>query len=472
MNVSNSWKSKLTCDPPPFIKAARFRALSIAPYLAAMIGRMPIIETPGLGTMATDRRARVYIDMQWAATKPVEELAAILAHEAWHVLRKHMLRTPQYFTPLRLAELYALGWSVEMLQKAGNIAWDMEINDGLADDFERDGKKPLQDGKFPKQIEMEDGLLGEQYLTKILEQELQPPPPSPGGGGGGGGKNGKKPTPGTVDINEGHPGGSSTGGDLREWELDDDGNAEDDAGEEVPGLSQGEQEIARRQVAEDIINHMRQAGSVSAGLDLWAKVQLAKPEVPWEQLLRSCLRNGIAMAKGKDEESFAMMNKKSIGLRRVFKRAPVLPGLVSIEPSIAFVLDTSGSMGGLHEGSPLWSAVSEVLAVCKEQEVAPWVTCVDTEGVEPVQVKTAKELQRILKGGGGTDMAEGLRLITAAGLRPDFIAIVTDGYTPWPTNSGIPKRARLGIVITPGGCEQLEDVPSRAQVIRMKKKPS
>ena len=70
------------------------------------------------------------------------------------------------------------------------------------------------------------------------------------------------------------------------------------------------------------------------------------------------------------------------------------------------------------------------------------------------------------------DLAEGLRLITAAGLRPDFIAIVTDGYTPWPTNSGIPKRARLGIVITPNGCEQLEDVPSRAQVIRMKKKPS
>lgn len=455
-------KAVVMYDPPAFLKAARFRALSIAPYLAAAIGRMPLLSMPGLGTMATDRRGRCYIDLEWARTRTVEDLAAIFAHEVWHILRQHAQRQVSFFSPVMLAQMYADGWNVETLDKASNVAADMEINDGLVVDFERDNKRPLKDGRFPSEIGMADGLLYEQYLAKILET---PPQPS-------GGKQKQQQKQGTqsggLDWDNIHVGGSSTGGAQRPWELDDSGTAEDGEKKEVPGLSQGEQEIVRMQVAQDIVNHMRQAGKVSADLDLWAKITLAKPEVPWEQLLRSCLRNGIATSKGRGEESYAAMNRKNIALRRVFSRAPIFPGQVAIEPVMAFVVDASGSMGSLSEGTPLWSAVSEVLAVCREQEVAPWVTCVDTEGVLPVQVRNEKDLAKILRGGGGTDMAEGLRLITKAGLRPDFITIVTDGFTPWPTNDEIPRRARLGVVITPGGSTQLEDLPSRAQVIRMK----
>ena len=81
--------SQLSTADAEFLAAARLRAARMQPYLAAAVFALVPVPEPGLGTFGVDRLWRVYVDLDVAREWGVEATAAVLLHEAHHVLRDH-----------------------------------------------------------------------------------------------------------------------------------------------------------------------------------------------------------------------------------------------------------------------------------------------------------------------------------------------------------------------------------------------
>src|SRR5271157_1770919 len=86
-----------------------------APYLAAAVDALVPVEAPGLGTVGVTEQGVLLWDPVTVCTWSHDEVATVLEHEVWHVLRRH-------------GERCRAGGFDPML---ANIAWDCEINDDL-----------------------------------------------------------------------------------------------------------------------------------------------------------------------------------------------------------------------------------------------------------------------------------------------------------------------------------------------------
>ena len=108
----------------------------------------------------------------------------------------------------------------------------------------------------------------------------------------------------------------------------------------------------------------------------------------------------------------------------------LLPGTRRPVPNVALIIDTSGSV----DDSLLGRALGEVDGALRGLGVtgsSVTVLACDTAVHAVTKVRTAHDAR--LAGGGGTDMRTGLA--AAGDLRPraDIIVVLTDGYTPWPS---------------------------------------
>ena len=130
--------------------------------------------------------------------------------------------------------------------------------------------------------------------------------------------------------------GTSAGGD--DGDSPADGSGED-------GVTAGEAEIIRQQSAKDIQEHAKSRGTVPAGLKRWADDMLDS-SVPWQQELAAVVRNAYAQAKGKRDYTYRRPSFRRTSGSNGF----VMPNLYEPIPHIGFIVDTSGSMGGLREG--------------------------------------------------------------------------------------------------------------------------
>ncbi|HNO46505.1 MAG TPA: hypothetical protein PKI79_13525, partial [Microthrixaceae bacterium] len=101
--------------------AARLRAARSQPYLATALFAMVPVVRPGFGTFAVDRYWRVYLDMDQAREWGVAATAAVLVHEAHHLVRGHHERARR------------VGATGER-HRDWNLAADAAINDDLVDD--------------------------------------------------------------------------------------------------------------------------------------------------------------------------------------------------------------------------------------------------------------------------------------------------------------------------------------------------
>jgi predicted metal-dependent peptidase len=107
----------------------------------------------------------------------------------------------------------------------------------------------------------------------------------------------------------------------------------------------------------------------------------------------------------------------------------VLPALRRPVPRVAVVVDTSGSV----DDGLLAQALGEVDGVLASLAVgAGQVTVLAVDAaVQAVSiVRRAADVR--LGGGGGTDMALGIRAALATKPRPDTVVLLTDGETGWP----------------------------------------
>lgn len=419
------------------LAAARLWAASKFPYLATGLFGVQASADPGSGTVSVDEGWRLHADPELTAGWSAAQLGSVLVHHVGHLLRAHGER--------------AQGAGVRPDETTDWIrAADAEINDDLV----RAGLDLPGQPVLPRDLGAGDGLLAEQYFAGIRR-----PAPSTGAGGDGGAK-----SKGEAREISGAGGGDRAGTQPRSaakgrgeaagtW-LDcgsgADGMPRPGQGQE--GLPRWQAELLRRQVAQDVIAHGKQPGTVPAGLLRWAE-EVLNPKVDWRAVLAAELRRAVAEVCGAVDYSYRRPSRRSVVTAPV-----VLPALRRPVPEVAVVCDTSGSM----TEDLLAMALAEVEGLLRALGLARQVRVLacDTAVAPARRVSSARQVQ--LAGGGGTDMGAGIA--AAAGLRPrPAVAVVlTDGYTPWPA---VPPKGMRVVVGLLG--EQAPEAPAWARAVRV-----
>lgn len=299
---------------------------------------------------------------------------------------------------------------------AWNISTDVEINGDMAGEAAR----PVWPHKVvtPETIGSVPGLTAEEYYTLLPEGEGE---------------------------GEGEGSGSNSDGVRRPWEQ-----GQDVAGE---GMGKAEQNLARDDTAHAISAHAKGRGHLPAGMLRWAEQRLQPPKVPWQRLLAACLRGELARAGSADYTY-------SQPARRRSPQGVILPGMRSPRPEVGVAIDTSGSMSR----EDLEVCLIEVRGVCRAVGARVSVTSVDADVHGGVQrVLDAKQIQ--LAGGGGTDMGVGIEALAKARPRPHVIVILTDGWTPYPTEP--PRGIQVVVCLIGAGHAGPKSVPTWARAIEV-----
>jgi predicted metal-dependent peptidase len=373
--------------------ATRVWAARQAPYLASAVLALDpvVVEQPGhdLHTLPVDLSWHVYLDPEVLDTTEVPELGFWLLHQVTHLLRRHADR----FTVVAAEQ-------TEAEQGRWRLAADAEIND----DLHTDELRIPSAATTPGQLGLPEAWTAEQYWDALPETPTD-----------------------SRDC------GSGCDGQPRPWNVN------------RPGLSAAERTLLERDVARRIREHQRARGSLPEGWQRWAE-EVLEPTVNWRQVLRSAVRHGIADAAGKVDFTYRRPSRRAAAVPGV-----ILPSLRQPLPTVAVVIDTSGSMSD----QMLEQVLGEVSGMLKGLGIGRRnlrVVCCDAQAYEAQHVLDAHDVR--LLGGGGTDLRVGLEAATATKPRPDVIIVLTDGHTPWPAERPPGTRVVVGLMdpsgTTPG----------------------
>ena len=402
------------------LAAARLWAATRFPYLATGVFGAAVIPDPGSGTVSVDEGWRMRADPGLTAGWTPAQLGSVLIHHVCHLLRSHGERAQ------------AVGTGPDDA-RAWLRAADAEINDDLVPAGLDLPGRPI----MPQDLGASDGLLAEQYFEHVRAREAS-------GRGAG-----SVPGAGTAARSESSGRGETAGPWL------DCGSGADGvprACEEPGGLAAWQADLLRRQVAQDIIAHGQQPGTVPAGLLRWAQETL-HPKVDWRRLLAAELRRAVAQVAGAVDYSYRRPSRRSAVAGDV-----VLPALRRPVPEVAVVCDTSGSM----TEDLLTMVLAEVEGLLRALGLARQVRVLacDTAVAPARRVTSARQVELI--GGGGTGMGAGIAAAAALRPRPAVTVVLTDGYTPWPAQA--PKGTRVVVGLLGA---QAPDAPSWARAVRV-----
>jgi predicted metal-dependent peptidase len=103
--------------------------------------------------------------------------------------------------------------------------------------------------------------------------------------------------------------------------------------------------------------------------------------------------------------------------------------MISFRPNVTVVVDTSGSV----DQNRLAMAINETHHVIKTLNSPVRVIACDTQAEVSEKVFNVKAIN--LKGGGGTEMGEGIRAAMQQKPMPDIVVTITDGITSWPAEA-------------------------------------
>ncbi|MDA8061191.1 MAG: VWA-like domain-containing protein [Actinomycetota bacterium] len=402
------WPAEVAGPSPGLrrLQSGRARAATIAPYLAAALFALLPHESTAVPTMAVSTSYDLYWSPEFVDHLDVEQCAAVWLHEVSHLLRGHARRGTAIGVTRETARLW-------------NLACDAAINADL-----RDMGLSLPGGVLAEDLGVHHHLSAEEIYALISSTERPAPPEAL------------------------HPDcGSGAGGGPRAWEaqLSPDG-----------GRALVDDAVARR-VAVAIVEHVaRDNGSdrpsdptqrdgvwpaaVPIAWRLWA-AEVLDSRIDWKVQLAKLTRRELVARGAADYTS-----------RRLARREVepfVLSSLAArSSASCAVVVDTSASIDEVELGA----AICELAALVRALRGLPIdVVLCDTAATVVRRVVDPRSL--VLCGGGGTDLRVGIA--AAALLRPaaDLIVVLTDGYTPWPSEPPpANRRARYLAVL-------LDDAP-------------
>jgi predicted metal-dependent peptidase len=355
----------------PGLAAARLWAAARFPYLASGIFGMTVTAAPGIEAMAVDQRWQLQVDPEVVAGWAAAELGSVLVHHVCHLLRDHSERA--------VAAAVTPADSAEWIRAA-----DAEINDDLIPA----GLKLPGHPVLPQDFGAPAGKLAEEYYALLSR--------------GGAGRDATVRS-GWMDC------GSGADGQPRPFDV-------------PGGLDPWLADLLIREVAQEIVRHCKEIGTVPAGLLRWAEQELA-PRVDWRRLLSAELRRALADVTGAVDYSYRRPSRRAAAVSGV-----VLPALRRPVPELAVVCDTSGSMSDEMLGMVLAEVEGLLRALGMARQLR--VLACDTAAAPARRVTSARQVS--LVGGGGTNMGAGIAAAYALRPRPAVTVVLTDGYTPWP----------------------------------------
>lgn len=408
------------------ITMARAKAFALWPYLAMPLSRLALIAKPGMGTMAVSDKWQLFYDPAALERWGLEASAAVIAHEVWHLVRRHHLRRGDRDPTL---------W---------NVACDIAIND----DRHLARMLPTDGVRWSQYAGLTENMLEEDIYDVVAKAQPTAPQPPPGQGGtGDGGKPDAKPVTDTrggkhgSDVGDGAC-GSGAGGIPGPWE-DDPNDPIGGGGEET---SETEAMLIERGVAEAVAS----CGDASGGARRWAGAVLAPPVVPWQQVLRVALARAVRMVPGATDYSYSRARMRG-GVLTPRLRKPACP--------VAVVLDTSGSV----VGPLLDAALTEVDGILRAIKVPCTVLACDTQVHGGAQkVTSARDVKAL--GGGGTNMGAGIMAADELTPRHGAIVVLTDGYTPWPSTA---PHGPCIVALIGGDARVASRIPAWATVVHV-----
>ncbi len=293
-----------------------------------------------------------------------------------------------------------------------------------------DGSKPSGGGESTS-----PSSSGQPSASSAQPGASSQPPASPGSGHGSG-QDGREPGGGaqTPAPGAGRCGSCATG-QPEPWEEGPPGEGTS------PGLSRAEAELIRRDVAWRIKEHVAARGTVPGHWARWAEEKL-RPKVDWRRELAAAIRHAVADVAGASDYSYRRPSRRQgqVGNGKV-----VLPSLRRPVPSVAVVVDTSGSISD----QMLAQALAEISGILKGlgQREGVHVLAVDSAVQSCRRLFRPEQVE--LAGGGGTDMCVGLAAAEKLRPQPQVTVVVTDGLTPWPSRP--PKGMKVVVALTGDG---------------------
>jgi predicted metal-dependent peptidase len=475
------------------LHAARVVASEKQPYLSTALFAMVPVKVANLGTLASDAKWRLYYDPAKVLEWPVEELAGVLLHEVGHCLRGHADRFTAIGENAKYAPLF-------------NIAGDSLINADLRDDrISLPGQAVYLDTLAEQGIPATREMSAEQVYTLLREKSDKEsctcgtddtPTPKPA-------NQAREANPGAADTENGSDGGQQNPAQTKTGEQDST-NSPEGAGASEPdnetspgnqpdpncpvhgnepaitgwdcgsaadgirrdyetegdkvdaGIDEDRADLIRQQVAVEITNHAKNRGTVPGGYTRWAQ-ELLDPTVDWRRELASLVRRSFAQIAGLRDYTYRRPSRRDSSMRLSGQNI-VLPAMRQPNPpKIAIVIDTSGSM---TDDMLTW-ALSETQGVLRSLGSAGRAVRLISCDAKATSTRIRKASDVTLTGGGGTDMRVGIDEAMTSRDRPDVVIVLTDGYTPWPSE---PLRgSTLIVALTDGGSARA--VPTWARTV-------
>lgn len=431
------------------IQAAKIRSAHLHPYLASAIYAMRMIPSEKCPTMGVDAKWNCYYNPETVTQWTVQEVTTVLEHEVWHLLRKHHTRTPGS------GPVSNQGLSKGACHIRWNLATDCEINDDLQ---KTPHNKLPPTPILPSQYSLKDGELAEWYYENIPADAVVdifisiPGDADSNGEGQANGEGQGKGNPNQADKGKpskgssngdgkGQPwGGSCADGQAREWE---------EGGEHLYPI---DKELITRQVAQEIKRSSSSRGTIPAGQARWADDTLKEPIVPWNKELASIMRGHFASLSGRSDSTYSRRNRRQSCYGKIIR-----PSMLRLIPTIAVVVDTSGSVSD----EMLSQALTETHMLLKSNEGAGVHVLSCDAAVHSVK-KVFSRKQVAFGGGGGTDMCVGVN--EALKLKPHVVVLITDGFTPYPAECPDPNIRWVTLVLAPDGA-----VPKYGKVVKVHK---
>lgn len=397
---------------------ARAYVKQYAPYLSpTLYGLVPspvegLVELAG-GPLAVTERLVLYYEPKWVESVSTIVLATGLAHECLHDQLRHVARSKAYRD-----------------RKRFNSAGDLFINASM-----RSQKKTVRRGGtgtvnepmwefpewalMPEQFGFPVGLTADEYYRLLEDYEKKNPPKKTPPGtillvGNGGDEQNEDEHQHQQGIMAGCCGGVAGNPLSRELESKYDHDK---------GRSESDCKAIARETARAIVEHMKSSAGRGSLPGSWAElVDISETvfPVPWRAELANVSRLVIGNCRtgGLD---FSMRRPS----KRSYLRGIRLPGLVSYDPEIFFIVDSSGSMGTPQLSDSL-RIISDVLAQTGISKA--WFMEADTHGRrDPIQV-TTRDLRHVeIAGRGGTDFRPAIELVDEFKPRPQIVFYLTDG---------------------------------------------
>jgi predicted metal-dependent peptidase len=321
-----------------------------------------------------------------------------------------------------------------------NKAFDIPINDDL-----KEGGWTLPHWAiYSDSYDFEPGLSGEAYY-ELLKKGAKKKKGK--GGGGGKGKKGK----GGKGNKKGKGGGSSGEGKFAAGKCGTcAGGAIDKKLEEEVDAKYGKSKATRQRIRKNALNDIQRElrkggkgrGTIPASFKELIEIEEKPPMVPWRvRLARVCRRATGRVVSGRSDFSLRRPSKRS------YCRGIIRPGMIDRKPIIAFVEDSSGSMGP----SQLKQARIEAAGVMKQTGVEnAWFMDADAAVAAPPRIIRLRDIAQLpVHGGGGTNFIPALKRVEELNPKPDVVIYLTDGDGPAPKNP--PKGFEVVWCIVPTG---------------------